>query len=266
MRILSLIFVFLAGPAIAGPLPESLLATVAGASVVIVGEVHDNPAHHEAQAKLVQQIAPRAIVFEMLTTAQAVLVTQDNRADQALLETALGWADSGWPDFAMYYPIFAAAPDALIYGAAVPRDDARAAMEDEIAATFGPDARAYGLLGPLPTDQLATRIALQDEVHCNAMPPEMLPTMVDIQRLRDATLARAVAQAMRDTRGAVVVITGNGHARKDWGMPSILAEVMPDARIFVLGQTEDDAAMDGVFDLILSAAPVARPDPCDALR
>lgn len=75
-----------------------------------------------------------------------------------------------------------------------------------------------------------------------------------------------MALATIETSGAVVVITGNGHARKDWGMPSILAGVMPDARIFVLGQTEGDAPMDGVFDLILSAAPIVRPDPCDALR
>ena len=262
MRTLALIAAIWAYPIVAQPLPEA----AATADVVVLGEVHDNPAHHERQTDWVAQIAPAAIVMEMLTPDQAALITPQTRQNPKALGDLLAWDAAGWPDFAMYYPIFAAAPDALIYGAAVPRDDARAAMEDEIAATFGPDAGAYGLLGPLPTDQLAARIALQDEVHCNAMPAEMLPTMVDIQRLRDATLARAVVRAMRDTRGAVVVITGNGHARKDWGMPSILAEVMPNARIFVLGQTEDDAAMDGVFDLILSAAPVARPDPCDALR
>ena len=34
----------------------------ASADVVILGEVHDNPRHHEVQATLVAQIAPDALV------------------------------------------------------------------------------------------------------------------------------------------------------------------------------------------------------------
>jgi uncharacterized iron-regulated protein len=266
MKILSLITVFLAGPAIAGPLPESLIATVAGASVVIAGEVHDNPAHHEAQAALVQHVAPRAIVFEMLTLEQAGLVTQDNRTDQALLETALDWAGSGWPDFAMYYPIFAAAPAATIYGAAVPRDAARAAMQAGIAETFGSDAAAYGLSDPLPEDQQSAREELQQTAHCNAMPPEMLPVMVDLQRLRDAVLARETLRALDETGGPVVVITGNGHARRDWGVPAYLVSLRPDLEVVTIGQQEDGTGTPGGFDAVLSAPAVERPDPCEAFR
>ena len=44
------------------------------ADVVLLGEVHDNPAHHAFQAEAVAYLAPRALVFEMLTPAQAALV------------------------------------------------------------------------------------------------------------------------------------------------------------------------------------------------
>jgi uncharacterized iron-regulated protein len=266
MRILSLIAVLLAGPAIAGPLPANLLEMSSTASVVIAGEVHDNPAHHEAQTALVQHIAPRAIVFEMLTSEQAGLVTQDNRADQALLETALGWADSGWPDFAMYYPIFEAAPAAAIYGAAVPRDAARGAMQAGIAETFGPDAANYGLSDPLPEDQQSAREKLQQTAHCNAMPPEMLPVMVDLQRLRDAVLARETLRALDETGGPVVLITGNGHARRDWGVPAYLASLRPDLEVVTIGQQEDGTGTPGGFDALLSAPAVDRPDPCEVFR
>lgn len=167
MRILALIAAMWAYPVVAQPLPEA----AAIADVIVLGEVHDNPAHHDRQAEWVARIAPSALVLEMLTPDQAAIITPETRQDPETLAALLGWDDAGWPDFAMYYPIFAAAPDALIYGAALPRDEARAAMKDGIAATFGPDAGAYGLLGPLPADQQASRIALQDQVHCNAMPP-----------------------------------------------------------------------------------------------
>ncbi|WP_372837353.1 ChaN family lipoprotein, partial [Puniceibacterium confluentis] len=92
----------------------------ADSEVVFLGEYHDNPYHHARQAELVARIAPRALVFEMLTQDQAARITPDLLANPAALEAALAWADSGWPDFSMYYPIFVAA-HARVYGAALPR-------------------------------------------------------------------------------------------------------------------------------------------------
>lgn len=266
MRCLALIAAVASGPAIAGPLSVDLLDRLASAPVIIVGEVHDNPAHHAVQADIVAQVQPRALVFEMLTDAQADLVTPDNRADQTGLAEVLDWAESGWPDFAMYHPIFTAAPGAAIYGAAVPRVSARAAMQAGIAASFGDDAAEYGLTTPLPADAQAAQEDLQQQAHCNAMPPEMLPVMVDLQRLRDAVLARATLQALDDAGGPVVVITGNGHAREDGGVPAYLTALRPDLDILTIGQQEDGAGAPGVFDVILSAPAVERPDPCDAFR
>ena len=230
--------------------------------VVIVGEVHDNPAHHAAQADVVAEVAPGALVFEMLTPEQAQAVTPDNRNDQAALADALDWAGSGWPDFAMYYPIFAAAPEAEIYGAQVPRERARAAFDTGIGSAFSGDADAYGLTTPLPDAQQEKREALQMAAHCDALPENLLPGMVQIQRLRDAELARAVMQAVQGTGGPVVLITGNGHARKDWGVPSYLARVAPDLDVHVIGQTEDGAPLPGGFDEVRSAPAVERDDPC----
>lgn len=233
----------------------------ASADVVILGEVHDNPRHHEVQATLVAQIAPDALVLEMLTPEQAAAVTPENRQTQAELDAALGWSESGWPDFAMYYPIFAAAPDAVVIGAAVPRDRARAAMETGIAESFGAGAELYGLAAPLAGDQQEAREALQMAAHCDAMPEDMLPVMVDLQRLRDAVLARAAVDAVMQTGGKVAVITGNGHARLDWGAPSLIALARPDLHVWSLGQAEADN-ISGNFDAVLSAEPVDRGDPC----
>jgi len=107
---------------------------------------------------------------------------------------------------------------------------------------------------------------VQRAAHCDALPEEILPGMVAVQRLRDAVLARAVVQAVEATGGPVAMITGNGHARIDWGVPSYLARVAPDLEVWTLGQTEEAQALDGGFDEVVSAPAVDRPDPCAAFQ
>ncbi len=238
----------------------------AAQDVLILGEVHDNPAHHAFQAERVAELQPAAIVFEMLTSAQASKVTPENRVGMAKLAAALKWEESGWPDFSMYYPIFSAAPDAKVYGAQVPRAAARRVRDAGLAQSFSGDAALYGLSEPLPKRQQTHREAMQMAAHCDALPEELLPAMVDIQRLRDAELARAVVSAMRSTGGPVAVITGNGHARRDWGVPSYLQRVAPDLDLLVIGQAETGHAIHGTFDEVVTADPVDRPDPCDAFQ
>ncbi|KUF12591.1 ChaN family lipoprotein [Pseudoponticoccus marisrubri] len=259
MRGLCLAACLVAGPALA--------AGHDSADVLFLGEVHDNPAHHARQAEIVAEVQPAAIVWEMLTPAQAGQVAPDLVPDEDALGAALGWAESGWPDFFMYYPIFAAAPEAAHYGALVTRQAAGEVMQAGLAATFGAQASAFGLDSPLPEDELQTRLDGQQAAHCNAMPEEMLPVMVEIQRLRDGTLAAAALQAFEETGGPVAVITGNGHARKDWGAPALLARAAPKIRIFALGQGETGrGAPEGGFDVIESAPPVERGDPCAAFN
>lgn len=236
------------------------------ADVLILGEVHDNPMHHANQADLVARTGPAALVFEMLSFDQARAATPEARTNEGTLGAALDWEGSGWPDFAMYYPIFAAAPEAAVYGAAVPRGAIDAALTGGPAAGFGRYGDVYGLDAPLPEQQQQRREALQLAAHCDALPAAALPGMVSVQRLRDAALARAALQAYADTGGPVAVITGNGHARKDWGVPAVLAAVAPDVSVWSVGQAEEDAAPEGGFDDLLSTPAAERDDPCLAFQ
>lgn len=242
------------------------LTALPPADVVILGEVHDNPLHHAHQAQAVAALRPRALVFEMLTPEQAARATPDLRGDPAALSAALGWAGSGWPDFAMYYPIFAAAPGAAILGAAIPRDRLRAAVTEGAATVFGDEAARYGLTAPLAPDDQAAREGEQMQAHCNALPAAMLPGMVQAQRLRDAALARAAVQAMDQTGGPVAVITGSGHARTDQGVPAVLALAAPGLRVLSIGQLEGPPEGAPPFDLWLVTAPAPREDPCASFQ
>ena len=166
----------------------------------------------------------------------------------------------------MYYPIFAAAPDAHIYGAGLTRQEARAAMEGGFDGPM--DGEAAGIRprhARCPTISSARARRCRWQAHCDALPEDMLPGMIRIQRLRDAMLARAALTAhAEDTGGPVAVITGNGHARKDWGMPAMLSRVAPEIEVRVIGQTEDDIPLSGEFDEVLSAPAPERDDPCAA--
>ncbi len=262
MRKLALLLTLFIVPPAASRGDDLFELIAAGADIYVLGETHDNPDHHARQAEVLTALDPSAVVFEMLTADQARTANAAGGVDPE----AVGWAESGWPPFDLYAPVFGAAAGRPHYGAQVPRDVARQAMTDGILESFDGDAALFGLDTPLPEAELDARLAHQAEVHCDALPEEMLPAMVDIQRLRDAELARQALAALDDTGGPVVVITGNGHARTDWGMPALIARARPDANVFVLGQAEEGAEPEGGFDLVLTSPAAAREDPCAAFR
>lgn len=237
------------------------------ADVIFLGEQHDNPAHHSVQAAWVKSLLPKAIVFEMLTKDQAARVTPQNRRDAGTLEAALEWEASGWPDFDMYFPIFEAVPEAVVFGAAVPRTELREMMQKDIKDVADAlNLTRFKLDVPLEQEEQTTREALQRAAHCDALPEDMLPFMVSVQRFRDAALAHAALEAFAEFGGPVVVITGNGHAREDWGAPFLLGQVSPDTSVFSLGQGEEGQVPDGRFDTVIDGPAVDRGDPCDAFN
>lgn len=253
----------LAVPAHAAPITEGDLQRLPEADVVILGEVHDNPGHHANQAAAVAALQPRALVFEMLTSDQASRLPED-RSDAAAVAKAIGWDTSGWPDFALYHPIFTAAPKARVFGGDLPAGDVRRAVSTGAAAIFGTGAARYGLTTPLAAADQRARESDLAASHCNALPPDLLPGMVEAQRLRDAALARAVVKAMDATGGPVAVITGNGHARRDQGIPWVLGRAAPDLRVLAIGQLEGPVGTGQPYDLWIVTGTVARGDPCAA--
>lgn len=237
-------------------LPES-----GNADIVILGETHDNAEHHRTQAALIRELAPTAVVFEMLDPQQADIANRIS-SRRAELRDALQWTDSGWPAWALYEPVFEATDETPIYGMALPGDRVRRAVSEGAAAVFGADAVTYGLVEPLPAMEQATREAQQLAAHCDMLPPEMLPGMVEAQRLRDAAFARTALQALAERGAPVVVIAGTGHARRDWGIPAAITRARPDVVVTSLGQLEGDQDTSPPFDTWLVTEPTPREDPC----
>lgn len=258
--LMSAVIALAAAPLWANDLDDGDMALMTRADVVILGEIHDNPGHHERQAELIRALDAKAVVWEMLTADTAARINAGGLGSDQI-DRVLGWAREHWQDFDLYRPVLLAAMGRGTYGGLVPRDAARKAIEIGPAVAFGSDSSLYGLAVPLNDAEQDIREAQQFEAHCDAIPEDMLPSLVGVQRLRDASLARAVLQALDDTGGPVVVITGNGHARKDWGIPRFLDRLRPGARVFSLGQGEGDDIR-GSFDAVAHSPAVERPDPC----
>lgn len=261
------------------PVSEAALAAaLAEADIAILGEIHDNPLQHDRQALLVRKIAPRGIAFEMVPEGseegvQALLAEGGTPGE---IGPAIGWDRSGWPDWAMYRPVFEAAAGAYVAGAGVATADLRRAIGEGAAAVEPGSAARLGLDLPLPAAAQAAAEAEMIASHCGKLPAAAAPGMVEAQRLRDARFAAATLRARERGQGRAVLITGNGHARGDRGVPVYLRHADPGLKIVTLGQFEtapganslDDYREDGAipYDFVWFSPPAERPDPCAGFK
>ncbi len=264
----------------------TLVAALAAAPFVLLGETHDNPDHHVLQARLVRAVTAAgrrpALVFEMLKDDQQAKVdasTARAPRDPDALARAVDWKHGGWPDFGMYRPVFAAGLEAglPIVAASLPRSAVRGVVER------GADALDPALRARLARDEpLAPAVveSLRDEMresHCGELPESMLDPLVLAQRARDAALsARMVASG--EARGAILV-AGKGHVRSDRGVPAYLAKDAPGKIAVAVAFLEADPEWrepadyakdwgEGAlpFDYAVFTPAAEREDPCEKLR
>ncbi len=239
------------------------------ASIVVMGEQHDAPAHHLNQAAWIERLAPKAVVFEMLPADLAARVPGllDLRGPE--IGAALRWEDRGWPDFSIYLPVFQAIPrEATVLGAELSRE-ALTAAEEAVAADAGSAGAddPFGLGTDLPAAEQAARERDLIAAHCGLLPDDAAAGMVEAQRLRDAALAGAALAAFDATGGPVAVVTGNGHARVDRGVPGLLARARPEVTVVSIGQVTEPVAAAPYDAWVVAEAPDDRDeDPCAALR
>lgn len=286
----------------AGLVPvQELARSMALARFTLLGEVHDNPDHHQWQAWGIRAISKLRGARIVEGAAQLDLIAMEMiRVDQQpaldkfygrnvpvprpkqpeALGHLLEWDKSGWPDFAMYSPIVAQAryeqivivpaSPSLQLGRKVSKDWDNALSEGELTRLkldqeFSPDLQN----------------ALVEEIrdsHCGLMPERAFHPMSRVQRFRDATMADALLSAGPYKGG--ILIAGNGHVRRDRGVPYFLmARGIPSASIISVAHVEvrtggDDPATyvptapDGTpaVDFVVFTPRVDRPDPCEKMR
>ncbi len=276
------IFDAAAGAEITRPTLEERLRR---AKIAILGEVHDNPDHHRIQARLLAAFAngrerPPAVVFEMIPTdmqkrLDMILKLPEVSADMVF--DAVRWDDSGWPSRDLYRPLMEEVVRlrAPVIAAGLRRERIRPVSRDGLDAALTKEEQAAMQLAPLPP---ALMNALTREIvksHCDMIPEEVARRMTAVQRLRDALLAKGVRDGYR-RQGGAVLITGDGHARKDRAVPFYLKRHGDVPAPLVVWQAEarkeaktladvmpKDAPPAEVADVVIVTPRAKRKDPCE---
>ncbi len=232
----------------------TLVAELARADFVLLGERHENPEHQRLHALLVEELQanssrPRALAFEMIPSdRQLALVEYRQRhpGEAAGLGRAVGWESLGWPDWRRYAPI---AEVALEHGAEIVAADLSPAQSEAVFRS-GPSVlqaamvRRTGLDQELPMDLAASLAEELRAAHCGQVPEPVVAGMFRVQRARDAMMADRLATLAGRAGG--VLIAGNGQVRTDRGVPWYLARMQPDASIVSVGMLE---VLDGIANV-----------------
>ena len=269
------------------------------ARLLVLGEVHDNPAHHALRAALVEVLsvsrgdrapfaAKPALVFEHIRADQQPDLDRFAEFDRTArrlgttgdLLRMLDWDKSGWPDKAMFEPLFAAALRARlpIVPGDPPRETVRRVAREGLAALDAAEIARLGLSRPFDEGLQDALLTDLEASHCGLMPKSRFTKLAEAQRYRDAFQAAALVVAGQQ-HGAAILFAGNGHARTDRGVPYYVRQLAPAANIVSIqlvevedGRTETDyyvprgsGGMPAV-DFIILTPRAPRADPCEEMK
>lgn len=246
---------------------ETLWQRAAAAPHVLIGETHDNRVHHRQQLELLEALARggarRALALEQFDSEYqpAIDAAQDRAANAERIADAGRFDREGW-NWPHYRPLveFAVARGWPVLAANLSRAEARK-----------PD----GAAAALPPADPALAAALERDMvdgHCGHKPDaKTLAFMIETQRARDARMAEVLHGARE---GRTVLVAGNGHVRRDRGVPLYMKHAA-----LAIAQVEVRPGMDrpgdyldggfatpGSYDILWFTAREDRTDPCAAFR
>ncbi|RMG44826.1 MAG: hypothetical protein D6719_01080 [Candidatus Dadabacteria bacterium] len=195
---------------------RALLKRIQRYNLLLLGEKHDNPDHHRLRSELLRKLCKErpigTVLFEQLAPGEGEKLGKIRDPDR--IASILDWKKRGWPDFKFYKPLFEAAVGcrAKIDGAKTRRVDAK--QQKQLQSSYLSKVREDTNLRNLRLKELK-------ESHCNMVPEKILPKILKRQKLWDAEMADALIKKSR-SGGQVILLAGNGHIRKDYGVPRYL--------------------------------------------
>lgn len=243
--------------------PPAAPAGWSGADVVLLGEVHDNAEAHARRLTLLQEALAAgwrpALVMEQFDREHQMALTAGQRDCgediDCLIRAGAGAVDGGW-HWAYYRPLLALAQRYRLplVAANLSRADALRVMRGDMSVLT---AHQRQRLERVPADLRNAQAQAVAEGHCHLLPERLLPGMARAQIARDLVMTDALS-AHRE-HGAVL-LAGNGHVRRDLGVPRWLPESLG---VGFLERPRDPA--DGRYDQVVLVPAASRGDPCESL-
>ena len=242
----------------------------------MVGEVHDNAQQHRLRLALLRRAFAAgwrpAMAMEQFDRERQPDIERARREQpgdaQHVIDVAaprsprpaVGW---NW-DFYRPFVALALQYDLPLVAANLSNAETTKIARGGLAAVFD-DASiaALGLDRPIAHDWQSAQEREIDAGHCHSLPPTVWPRLAQAQFARDAVMADVLRQ---NAQRGVVLLAGNGHVRRDLGVPRWLA--IERSRVFSVGFLEDDDTSMPVsaFDAVIRTGAAQRSDPCAGFR
>lgn len=238
-------------------------------AVVLLGEHHDNPEHHRLRLATLERVVAAgwrpALLMEQFDADRQPDIDRARRERPLDIQHLIDEATptrGGW-NWSFYRPVveLALKTGLPLVAANLARTSAQRLVRHSFDEVFGSErVRALGLDAPIAADWQAVQQEIIEAGHCGALPASVVPGMARAQFARDAVMAELMT---RHADRGVVLLAGNGHVRRDLGVPRWLRGDVA-ARAWVVGYVEpgDDDGASGVFDAVVIAPAPPRADPC----
>jgi uncharacterized iron-regulated protein len=248
-----------------------------GDTIALLCEVHDNAEHHRQRLEILRRAFAAgwrpAIAMEQFDRERQIDIdrarTEKPRDARHVIDqaTASKAARGGNWEWNFYRPFveLALEYDVPLIAANLSNADAGKVVRDGYAAVFdATQVQSLDLHTAVPAELHAAQEREIDSGHCNALPAKMLPAMVRGQFARDAVMA---AVLNHHAKQGVVLLAGNGHVRRDIGVPRWL-NASARTRTLAVGFLEAGGSpqRDNAFDAVVRTFAVERVDPCLAFR
>jgi uncharacterized iron-regulated protein len=259
--------------------------------IVLLGEMHDNTAHHQVRGWLIEDAVKTrpqwrpAVLFEQIDTDKQEALDRFETLDAGArtaesLFALLKWQESGWPPADIYRPLVEAVVAAKlpILAGNVSRARVRSVARSGLSQIAPEEQARLGLDRALPVPLADALRQELEESHCGALPPQAMGGMAAAQHYRDAHMADALLGAAQ-RHGSAILIAGNGHVRADRGVPWHLRQRAPGTPVTTVllvevadGETEPadylprDPDGQPAADFIIFTLKAERKDPCESLR
>ena len=250
---------------------QDLIAATHNADIILLGEIHDNVFQHRVRADLISKIQSKefAIVSEHLVFGSEITYSGSLLED---LET-IGFNKKAWswPTHEVLYKKFEEL-SLPVFGGNLSEKDINSIYAGR---GFSQSDTLVPIVKRSALDSQSKGKLLNDLVvgHCGVVEESLLSFMYKVQRYRDASMAYIASKV-----APAIVIAGNGHVRRDYGVPQIIKKMNPNSNVISIAFLETDKLSemtdnlikkffkDEDTDYIWLTEPVSRVDPCEKLR
>lgn len=219
----------------------TLFSRINAANILLLGEVHDNPLHHEFQQQLLK-------AWLVSGSRPSLLMEQFDSESQASLDVALANANRDealnsavalikFADRKLYAPLLNTAVDYKlpVIAANISNAQLQPVMRQGFEAYDAADLKRIAVESVWSESRENYLSQHIEGTHCGQISPQWRAGLVRGQRLRDALMVDAAVPGFG--RG-IVAIVGRDHARHDIGLPLYFAARRPSTRMLSIGLVE----------------------------